>query len=508
MNKSLNLNFLKTSEWITLFILTIGIALRLNLYLGDCSLWHDEAKLALTINNLTFSELFHPGTNSSGKPDVSFQPYPLGFLILEKTLVNFLGDRELILRLFPFISGVLSLVFFSIVIKFYIPSNVRLIGFGLFAVLPQLIYYSSEVRQYSSDVLISVLLLLMIEFILRDDLNKRRIIAFGLLGAVCIWFSTPSVFVWTGGFMALIMIFAWERNFKKTAQIFQICLLWSMGLLIYYFCYLRYFVRNTETIQVWNWDSEGGYFPVFPITSLKIVSCINQFILEFRMALYLLPTYQAISTVSLFAIGTISFILLNGKRFLILYSPVIMTLIAAGLKKYPFHQRLIFFLIPIFIIIITCGAEQIIKRTRNIRPLVFMCIISLLFFFPLRIMKYSITGTNSHEEIKHVLAKIKELKQPGEVIYVYYGANAAFQYYAQRFGFKEEECIFGIGAREDTHRYNEDIQKLNQYKKVWLIFSHIHENEDEIILDYMDKIAKGLIRITGPEVSAYLYKID
>ncbi len=504
MNRFLSSNSFKTSKWLAIIIILTGIILRVIFYLGDRSLWHDEAKLALVINNLSFYELSHPGAST----ELKFQPYPLGFLILEKSLVNFLGDQELIFRLFPLISGVFSLILFNILIKCYLSSEISLIGLGLLTFSPQLIYYSSEVRPYSSDILISLILLLMIEFILGNDLNKRAITILGVVGAVCIWFSTPSVFVWTGGYMALIMIFAWERNLKKVAQIFQICLLWAIGFLIYYFCYLRYFLRSTIAVTVWPWDVEGGYFAVFPITSLKIVSCINQFILEFRMALYLLPTYQAISTVSLFAIGTISFILLNGKRFLILYSPVIMTLIAAGLKKYPFHQRLIFFLIPIFIIIITCGAEQIIKRTRNIRPLVFMCIISLLFFFPLRIMKYSITGTNSHEEIKHVLAKIKELKQPGEVIYVYYGANAAFQYYAQRFGFKEEECIFGIGAREDTHRYNEDIQKLNQYKKVWLIFSHIHENEDEIILGYMDKIAKRECRVKNPHVAAYLYKVD
>lgn len=78
--------------------------MQLSQYLYNRSLWADEAVLALNIVNRSYLELLQPLDYD--------QAAPIGFLIVEKFAVQLFGDNEYSLRLFPLLSGIISLLLF------------------------------------------------------------------------------------------------------------------------------------------------------------------------------------------------------------------------------------------------------------------------------------------------------------------------------------------------------------------------------------------------------------
>ena len=67
----------------------------------------------------------------------------------------------------------------------------------MFALADDLIYYSSEIKQYSSDVAIALGLLLYV--FISDKCCARSYVTFAFLGCLAVWFSFPVVFVVAGG---------------------------------------------------------------------------------------------------------------------------------------------------------------------------------------------------------------------------------------------------------------------------------------------------------------------
>ena len=131
-------------------LLLLGFVFRIRQYLTGRSLWLDEAMLALNIVNRNFAGLFQPLDYDQGAP--------IGFLLVEKFINLMFGEHEFVLRLFPLIAGLASLVLFYLLLRKTTSGIGLLTGLGLFAVGPELIYYSSELKQYSVDVVVTIFL--------------------------------------------------------------------------------------------------------------------------------------------------------------------------------------------------------------------------------------------------------------------------------------------------------------------------------------------------------------
>ena len=182
---------LYNSNQLPWIIIGIGIILRLVRYLYNPALWFDESDAALDIIIRPFSDLINPSPDWSSK-------YPYGFLIIEKVATQIFGNSEYALRLFPFISGIASVFLFYKVAEHYLRPKALLIALGLFAISDTLIYYSSELKPYSSDLNFTLLLIICSIYIQSRKLNLVRSALFGGLGAVMPWFSYPSAFVLAG----------------------------------------------------------------------------------------------------------------------------------------------------------------------------------------------------------------------------------------------------------------------------------------------------------------------
>ena len=136
---------------VSIALLVAGAALRIWQYLSNNSLWLDEAALARNIVDRAPRHLLQPLDYA--------QVAPAGFLLIEKAVVSLLGNTEWGLRLFPLLCGLAALLIFRRLAARVLPAWWAVYATGLFALATPLVYFSSQVKQSSSDAAATVVVL-------------------------------------------------------------------------------------------------------------------------------------------------------------------------------------------------------------------------------------------------------------------------------------------------------------------------------------------------------------
>ena len=487
--------FLISSQFIWI-IIGIGSALRLVHYFHNCSLSIDESSLALNIIDRNYSELFKPLDYNQGAP--------IFFLLVQKFLTLSLNANELTLRLVPLISGIVSLILFYKLARNILSPNAIPVAVGLFAISDTLIFYSAQVKQYSSDVMLVLLIYLVTHYIRSVKLTVGRVLLFGILGALAIWFSQPSIFVLTaiGSGLCYFNIWRGKRDKRWLLTISFIC--WIAGFVSVYLISLRNLGHHDFLMEYWS-DS----FMPFPPASTSDVRwyVVNFFKLFSKTLGYSLPGVGGLT----FILGSYSLMCKCKTKALDLLLPIVLVLIASGFHKYPFSGRLILFLSPAIILLMAEGVDFIRESTKN-NLIIMIAISTLLFIHPILWAGYYVIQPRFEEEIKPVLKFLKEHRKTDDIIYLYYRSEIAFTYYANRYDFDKERCVIGIPSKPDWNGYRKDLQQLQGNKRVWIVFSHIYNWEDiddeRLFLYYLDTMGKRLSSFKSFGASVYLYDLE
>ena len=131
----------------------LGILISLINLFHNTSLGLDQACLALNIVSRSYMELLTPLADG--------QSAPIGFLFTEKLLTNIFGPYDWALRIFPFFSFILAIfLFFTLNNKLFKSIKIALLSCALLSLNFTLINYSTEVKQYSTDVLVAISIVL------------------------------------------------------------------------------------------------------------------------------------------------------------------------------------------------------------------------------------------------------------------------------------------------------------------------------------------------------------
>ena len=477
-------------------IICWGSLLRLTEYLFNRSLWLDESMLAVNIVNKDFFQLLSPLDYHQGAP--------AGFLMLERLAVQVFGNSEYALRLFPLMSGIISLFLFYHLAKRTVTSKAVPIALGFFAISGPLIYYSSEVKQYSSDVAIAISLLSAAIYYESCKLTPWRVIGFGFLGAASIWFSHPSVFILAGIGMTLTSLCLTRRRWARMGTLSIAYSLWGLSFAACYVISLRHLANSKILLDGWT-----SAFVPSPIVS---VSALEWFVRTF-FGIFKDPVGLELSGLAalMFVFGCMAMLRNTSEKFFILISPVLLTLIAAGLHKYPFSGRLLLFLAPAFLLMIGEGTAQILSNIKKDASIIGVCLIGFLSFHPFLYSTYHLLIPRVREEIKPVMNHIKEHQREEDVLYVYNPAIPPFQYYASRFGLDRMNLV--MGGPRDWEIYEKDIEQLRSHRRVWLLFSHTHgpsgrDDEEKLFLYLVDKRAARLDYFKSAGAAVYLYDFD
>jgi hypothetical protein len=454
----------------------------------------DEAMLANNIVERPISSILQPMENN--------QAAPPGFQLIEKGLILCFGNRDFVLRMFPLVSGLATLVLMALVCKQYLKGSASWLALGLVVVSDSLIYNASELKQYSSDTAIGLGLIALAAVYDKPEQNKWHWILLALAGSAAVWFSHPSIFILAAIGISLGLLYLSRKAWPSLVALLAVGGSWISSFAMLYFTSLRLTEANEFFARYW-----ADYFMPLPPWQNP-----GWFITSYQSFLRS-PVGLNISLLAsgLLLVGIVSLFIRQWQHALRLMVPFGLVLIASGLQKYPFGDRLALFLVPLVFLLIAEGANCLGKLLRG--PAWISSVVPVLVMVPLLITPTKtafgyLQWPHLREESKASLLYIRNNLQPGDRLYVYYSTIPTFQYYAARYGLDEIPVTLERYARETPQRYNDTVNQLRPCTRFWAIFTHVHGDEEVIITTAMDQIGERLDEYHPWEGSVYLYACD
>jgi hypothetical protein len=495
-----------TSKYLGWGIILLGIVLRLRQYLLNRSFWADEASLAVNIVTRNFSELTHLLDYH--------QAAPIGFLFIEKLLIILFGNHDYVLRLFPLFAGILAIYLI------YKIARTSFGAFGLFAVSMfsiswWLVHYSSELKQYTSDMTVALLLVYLAGNCLRERIETKNFLTLGIVGAFVIWISHPSVFILAGIGLVLFLEKLTRKDYASWYWILGIGLAWLTSFGLEYLISLRHIVADAYLINYWK----KTYVPIPPWSDKHWF--IDTFYSFLFFAFHRADNVMAIATLGLTAIGAVSLLTRNWKTALLVILPFVMVTIASALQRYPLKNRFMLFLVPFVLLLMAEGFRGIYWLVAKWKPIfaaLFSGILTLAVVWQIAPITYEKAVSGERENIRPVLEYVAEHRMPNDIVYVFDKTDPVFQYYAPFYDLDSGDIMIGaFDTRKKValQNFEDDVDSLLGNERVWFIFSEIldcvdctDEGTQGFYLNHINKLGVILDSFEGSGANAFLYDLS
>lgn len=502
-----------TGERAAWALVGVGALLRISRYVYDRSLWGDEARLALNLRDRGFGGLVH---------SLSYiQAAPTGFLLAEKTVVRVFGDSEYAMRLIPLLAGLASLALFVPLARRLLPPAGAIVAIGLYAVMEPLVYYSSEVKQYSLDVLATVaLLLIATPALLERRLSTRRALALLFTGATAFWFSHPSIFVAASIWLALTLCRA-EMPFRRPVALLVLGAVWLAVFAASYELVLRNARGVSDALGLGS--SASGYGPV---------SVLRQGWHSFAYPDGFAYTTTGLA-VALACIGAVSMLRRTPAALAALAAVVVTTFLAAVAGRYPFYDRFLLFMVPIVLLLVAAGLDVLGRSTGPSARFAGVVMFAFLVAYPAGQAAAHLASPPGHEEVKPVLKRVASDWRTGDSLYVSRVAQYPVRYYAEckdcgvltnersaafrRFILAArggKTALHSVPPRLEVGRidfgtalptYVQDFRRLRGRKRAWFIFTSTWD--DPTTRRVLDCMGHRLESVASMRAAAYLYDL-
>lgn len=499
MNTKLK-EYLSWEKIAIIFLFLIGILLRLRQYLTGRSLWADEAMLALNIVNRELMGLFQPLDYDQGAP--------IGFLLVVKIFNLLLGRSEYALRLFSILAGILSIWLFYLLLKRISRGAGLITALALFVLNPRLIYYSSEVKQYIVDVVLSLALLLLAAPLLEGEGRKRDFVWLAAAGCIALWFSHPALFVLAGIGVTLFILYLKRGDFVHVWYVIGIGILWLMTVGFLYLLILNDLQQNAYMQEYW----QGAFFPVPPWSD---PGWFDRSLTENIGIQFGIP-YAVYFVFGLMLAGWVA-LWMSKRAYAIAFGLILLfTLIASALRLYPVFERMILFLIPIGIILVGKAVEWVEVKLQKLRwagKLITWTLAAFLVFGPFVTSASYFIEPKYFEHIRPTMQFLDDTWKDGDALFVTNGAVPAFKFYAPAYGLAD--ISFLSSQRQDYQQpanILEQLDSLSGNPRVWILMSHVYEkegfNERDFILEHLKQTGTRKREFRLPGTSVYLYLFD
>lgn len=487
-----------------IIIIALGVLFRVGSYIQDRTLWYDEAMLASGIIQRGFSGLFEPLDYS--------QSAPIGFLFIVKSFISVLGSSQRVLRLYSFLTGLMSIRLFYLFIK---KSGFKrpLIGAAFYATVSPLIYYATELKPYMPDAFFTIAALYLYKLYEEKKLPLWGYMIFCLFA---VWISFPVIFV-IGAITAynflesivrfIANLFVRDKdNLKEISRgavssvVFGATALISFGI-----CYIIYTGRvsgNIDGMSMEYWKLL--YFPLFP----EKLSEWN--LIYLMLNNYLSFIFYEVSALSwiLWIGGTILFFVRKNKVGGYIILAVLFTVIASHIEQYPMQDRLLLFLVPFTILGILFFAEVLMDLLcwKPFEVVVFVLIIALNYGS----LKYTDVSNMYREgqEASNLIYYLENKIEEDEKLYIFANAVPIYEYttgYKQGLThfpekiFESGQLIYGCKywnlecepykyiTSMDEERLKENVDAIVKYQKAYVLFYHFGADAEYYLISELRK---------------------
>jgi len=398
-------------------IMLSGIVVRIAVYLQNRNFFIDEANVARNVYERGFAGLAKP---------LSYEQYaPPVFMWLLKLSGVLFGYGEYALRLYPIIAGVASVIALFYVLKELMPGRALWYPLLLFCVGFIFIKYSSELKQYVSDALVTLLLILLA---LKTDIFQKRQVQFILLwcivGSIAIWLSMPSVFTLAGIGLYYMCICLQRKDYKRLLPVILTGGVWIAQFAFYYIVILKP-QANTDYLQ--NFHRE--YFLILIPKGYEEMRHNWGVIKELINEASGYGKVNIITNGLLIVVGLVFFMRRSFAKSLLIIVPLATTMLAAGLHQYSLIPRVAIFMMPLLLILIGYGLEQVMS-IRFVMPKVLVAGVALYcaYIFSSLNMLYK---PHLFEQVTDEFSFLQKHGIKGSELYVHWGTKPAYIYYTE-----------------------------------------------------------------------------
>jgi len=464
-------------------IIAFGVILRAAKYVPAFSMRGDE--LAVTLNILNRSPI-----DLMTRPLDHEQAAPFGFILLIKALLEIFGQSEYVLRLVAFAAGCISLILMQNLLTKTTGRYGELFALAAFAFSDYLIYYSAELKQYSSDVMLCLILFLIFYQHIFRETTAKDFVLLAALGTLSLCLSYPALFVLAG--IGITLFLHYWKDKQKLLWITLVGMLWAGTFLTLYFLLLRHQTQATYLITFW-----GNLLSFMPMPPWRDISWYPKALtgLFFVVAglssslLFVIPVYL---------LGLWGF--WQEKKWqwvLALTIPIGINILVSGFQKYPFHGRLILYLLPLVFLVLGKGVGLLISLIRN-RAFANIAFAALLILFLRPVIptvnSYWFTRAYLRDDLKPVLSFVKDNRQAGDIIYLYHYIGQQYTYYAPIYDLENVPVVTGQNNSRSARKYQEELSSLPRGQRIWFLFSFVNkarirkgetQDEREYILNYL-----------------------
>ena len=493
-------------ERVAVGIVLVGLLARLAQYAANRSLWLDEALLALNVLRRSPADLL------LGTLDWN-QAAPAGVLALLKLSTAILGPGEYALRLWPLIAGLLTVPLFWVLARRLLEPRAALVSLALFALSDSLIYFASETKQYSSDVLCALLAYLaVLAWTARWPHAAREAIVAALAGAGLIWFSHPVIFVLAGVGLALTAEQLWRRDWRRVGQLAAVGTVWALS-------FLGVYVLNLSKLASPFLEAywQAAFMPWPPVTPSGLLWLVRTgaaaFVRPFGLVLHdqqnvVNLAYAAVPATACL-LGLIGLARRDLRTLALLLTPALLALLASAAHRYPIHGRFLLFLAPSVMLLIGAGALYLWQRLAASRPFAWRAALLVLLAPPLGLAVYRLAVPRTVEELRPPLAQLLAERAPGEALYAYSYARYAVDYYAATL-YPElvDYAVLPFACR--TGDPPAELTRSTERQAVWVVFSHVllsdGDSAEQCWIRRLDALADRSRAFQAPDASVYRYQ--
>ncbi|AMV37066.1 glycosyltransferase family 39 protein [Planctomyces sp. SH-PL62] len=334
--------------------LWLGVALRLWVYLQGRPYWMDEGSL--------LANLREGGIFDLSSPLKSDQLAPPAFLAAQRLVTRLLGESPFATRLIPLACGLGSLWLFRAIARRTLPTSAAVVAMFLFAVGDDLVYYANELKPYSTDLAVGLLVTLISLKELHDPPSRSRRAGLAALAVASPWISFASVFVVAGCGLALLIDRLRSHRRGEIAMLLATAAAWGASVLIAHRASSRLLGPATSMYVFWNF----AFLP-FPPTDRKSLAravgiVLETFVTPLNLTPRLLPYAFALFALAMAIQGARRIARRDAGTLGVLLLPMALALAASALRRYPFHGRLILWLAPAFFLLIAEGLQDLRHR--------------------------------------------------------------------------------------------------------------------------------------------------
>lgn len=413
-------------------ILLLGIILRLH-NLGVAALWYDEAWRALIVSSDHWMESLK----------VILCPLPLLFILIPRMITDIFGNTEFCLRIMVALSGILALIFLYLIVIRLAGTIPAIIALFMMSLQPEFIYYSRIFKQYSFDILFTLILLYLTERFYDKDNNFSfkwaEYILFSFFILIGIYFSFILILIYPAIF--LILLWSLRRKIKYFIAFIVLALISSMEYLMYYIKFLS-FQRSDYLIEFWGKhffrSSDGlmnnitglccGFLDVFKKYIFHYRNPIGIYVIDLTALLFLISFVTGIYWLSKKGNNRVSFYIFSSWALIALL---------AFLQIWPYSPaRVNIFIYSIFFIPVSIGLKYVFFDSKYAHKNMTISMLALVFlgamYLPVSRFNW-FYGNDSPEDIRPDIKIMYNDLGRDDKVFIYEQTMYSFSYYSREY---------------------------------------------------------------------------